>query len=277
MRSRMHAAATLATALAVSACGGVSPSGFAYVMPSPATATYETTDTTHMDIDTGGESMQATVAAASRMGARFQRGTDGLRVTLSVDDYDARMVGPMGPSVAADESQISGPLVLTLDRRGGVTVVAEPQVEGPARQYFGALSLAHTFFPRLPGRVEDVGAAWTDTIRYEGKQGDGDVSSESVLTYTVVGDTVVGGRPVARIDVRGLVEGHASGIIGGMDYGQDVHGTMSGWVLWDQRRGLMVESVTDTDGQGSMQVSAAPFPLGISMRQQVTIRLKTEM
>ena len=48
-------------------------------------------------------------------------------------------------------------------------------------------------------------------------------------------------------------------------------------LMWDMRRGLMVESYTDSEARGSMDVSAAPFPLGIRVRQQSRVKLQEGM
>ena len=273
MRSRL----TLATALslALGACGGgpASPPGLAYGLPDPPSVTYVSGDTAIMDIDANGQAMQARVMAAATYATSFARAEDGIQVTMTVQDLDARMSNPAGPPASADESGIDGPLVFTLDRMGAATIQSEPKVNQAAQQFFQPLLLAKTFFPPLPGRGVDAGASWTDTIRAEGPQGEGTVSMTLVATYTVAGDTVVDGRSLVRIDMDGTTEASASGMIAGMDFSQSGSGTASGWVLWDMARGLMAESYTETDLRGTMDVSAAPFPLGMRVRQQGRVKL----
>lgn len=213
------------------------------------------------------------MASSTTLGASFARAAEGVQVTLTVQDMVASMTNPMA-SASADESGISGPLVMNLDRRGAVTVVSQPQVSETASQFFQPLNLAHAMFPRLPGRAASVGESWTDTIRYEGAQGPASVSVVSVMTYTLVGDTVVDGHSLVKLDLKGTSESSAGGITTGMDFKQSVTGTLSGWVLWDQGRGLMVESYGDMDGRGTMEVSAAPFPLGLRVRAQSKVRLQ---
>ncbi|MFQ5536628.1 MAG: hypothetical protein ACE5GJ_04175 [Gemmatimonadota bacterium] len=266
MRTRDLSAAILGLLLA--ACGGgpPSPPGLSYGVPDPPEVTYVRGDTARMDIDAGGQPMEARVTADMTVRATFARGEDGTTVTLDVQDFSARMANPAGPPVAADADGIKGPLVVKLDRRGHATVISEPTLEGPARQFFETLSMAHTFFPRLPGGAAQVGSTWSDTITYEGTQGDNDVSTALMLTYTVAGDTVVDGRSLVKITMGGTTQQSAEGIIAGMDFIQDLNGTVEGWVLWDVGRHLMVESETRGDLRGEMEVSAAPFPLGIRMR-----------
>jgi hypothetical protein len=264
-----------AVALALGACGGgpASPPGLAYGLPNPPTATYVSGDTANMDIDANGQSMQARVMSSATLATSFARAADGIQVTMTVEDMDARMSNPAGPPASADEKGIDGPLVFTLDRKGVATIVSEPKVNQSAQQFFQPVLLAQTFFPRLPGRGVAPGASWTDTILAEGQQGEGSISMTSIVTYTIAGDTLVGGTSMVRIDLEGTSDQTASGLIAGMDFSQSASGTMSGWVLWDMGRGLMSESYTEYDARGTMDVSAAPFPLGIRVRQQSRVKL----
>jgi hypothetical protein len=229
-----------------------------------------------MDIDAGGQSMQATVRSAATLGAVFARSGDGLRVTMTVEDLDARVANPMA-SVSADESGVKGALVFTMDRRGAVTLVSQPEVAGETAQFFQPLSMAHGLFPRLPGRAAGVGESWTDTIRIDGDQGPGSVQSVMVVQYTVAGDTLVGGRSLVKIDLKATSEASVRGVTTGMDFTQSITGTQEGWVLWDQQRSLMVESYATNDGRGTMDVSAAPFPLGVRIRSTSRVKLHDGM
>jgi hypothetical protein len=100
------------------------------------------------------------------------------------------------------------------------------------------------------------------------------VKGVTILAYTVAGDTVVGGRSLVKLDVAGSSETTASGVITGMDFSQSVKGSTQGWVLFDVGRSLMVESYADGDLRGSMDVSAAPFPLGIRLRSRTWVKLQ---
>jgi len=262
--------------LTLAACGGgrASPPGLAYAMPDPASVTYLSGDTAHMDIDAGGERMQARIASAATLATDFSRGGDGVQVSMSVRDLDARLSNPAGPPASADESGIEGPLVFNLDRRGTATIVSQPKLNQNAQQFFQPVLLAQTFFPRLPGRGVAPGESWTDTIRAEGTQGEGSIASVSIVTYTAAGDTVIDGRSFLRITLEGTTDQNSSGLIAGMDFSQTASGSTSGWILWDVGRRLMVESHTDSEARGSMDVSAAPFPLGIRVRQQSRVKLQ---
>lgn len=268
-------ALVLAT-LTAAACGGTVPSsgppGLAIGVPSPSSVTYLTGDTVVADVDVGGQSMQVQIANAATLGATFRGRGDGVEVTLAVREFRGQMANPMA-SASADARGISGPLVFTLDRRGIATVVSMPALSGSAAELFTPLELAHGFFPRLPGRAVAVGGSWTDTIQYSGAQGPGSVSATVVMTYTVAGDTTVDGRSLVKVLAEGTSRTGASGVTTGMDFEQNVVGSVRGWFLWDQNRRLLVESFTESDGTGAMNVSAAPFPMGMRVRARGWVRL----
>lgn len=276
MRFRLFAFTAAAT---LAACGGGTPkpAGLAYGLPAVTDVTYTTGDTATIDIDAGGQSFQIDRWVSATLGTTFTRAPGGLQVSVDVQALSGRQSNPMGAPATADGSGISGPLVFSLDRRGVVTVVSRPEVTGETRAFFEPLSLAHGFFPRLPGTAARVGDTWTDTIQFEGPQGDGTIKSTSVMTNTVVGDTVVGNRSVIKIAVEGTVESSATGAISGMDYSQKISGNVKGWVLWDLQRALMTETYSDVDATGTMDVAAAPYPLSMRLRSQSRTMLTGEM
>lgn len=275
---RAPTALLAALTLASGACGGgpPAPAGLAYRVPTPASATYLSADTARMDIDADGQGMQARVNSTMTLEAAFAQDAEGVRVTMTLRDMEGRMSNPAGAPVSADERSVEGPLVFTLDRKGAATLVSEPKVSQAGQTFFQPLVLAHAFFPRLPGTGVATGERWVDTIRVEGAQGEGRVSAVTSLTYTAVGDTLVGGRSLLRITLEGETDQEAQGLVAGMDFAQSVSGSVSGWVLWDTQRGMMSETYTESDLRGTMDVVVAPFPLGLRLRQVSHARLQGE-
>jgi len=253
--------------------GGPSPAGLAYTLPDPATVTYVVGDTANMDIDAGGESMQARTTSSMTVETSFTRSPEGVQVWLGVQELDASQTTPMG-TTNADGSGVDGPLVFSLDRKGNATIVSLPDVSGSAAEFFQPLAIAHSIFPGLPGRAASIGETWTDTVRFEGEQSGRNYSSLSVMEYTLVGDTAVAGRSLVRIDFEGTSEVAANGVMQGNDFSQGLSGDISGWVLWDVQHSLLFEAHNQADARGTMEISAAPFPLGLRVRQQGAVRLR---
>lgn len=276
---RFRTTALALTAISLGACGGGGPAAppeLAIGLPAATQVRYITGDTATMDIDAGGQVMQAFVSSAATLGASFARSAEGVQVTVTAEDLNGSVSSPAG-SASVDESGIQGALVFDLTRRGAAKVVSQPTVSDVASQFFQPLALANGLFPRLPGGAPAMGTSWTDTIRMEGPQGPGTISSTSVMTYTLAGDTVVDGRSLVRIDMEGTNEASAQGVTTGMDFTQSIKGTAKGWYLWDMQRRLLVESYAEADGRGTMEVAAAPFPLGIRLRSQSRVRLDPGM
>jgi hypothetical protein len=277
MRSRLPSLALACMTLAACGPGGPpSPPGLAYGLPTKTAVTYAAEARADIDIDAEGQSMQAQGSSSMTLDVAFAESSDGLGVTMEVREFQATQSNPMG-SQSADEEGIEGPVVFTLDRTGEATLVAEPVMTGTTDQFFQPLELAYGFFPKLPGRAADVGESWTDTVSYEGTPADGKIKVTSVLEYTMVGDTVIGGSSLLKISFEGTVQQVASGQITGMDFSQNLSGTTSGWHLWDSNRRLLVQSHAEGDLRGSMEVAAAPFPLTVRVRQQEDVHLQDGM
>lgn len=273
MRERL---ASLAIALLThGACAGGPPApvALAHGLPEPADLTYVSGDTVTVSVEAGGQSFDIAQRSSATFETGFARSGDDVQVSLTVRSLSGTMTQPMGSPVTADEGGVVGPLVFTMDRQGDVEVVSQPTVSDDAATFFGPLSLAHTFFPALPGRPVAVGDAWVDTVQYSGPQGRGDVSSTSVVTYTVTRDTVVAGRSVLRLDIAGTAEQTASGLLQGLDFSQTLSGGVEGYVLWDMTRRLMVESYGEAELRGNMRISGAPFPLNLHVRGLSRARL----
>ncbi len=278
---RLRIVATVAAAAALNACGPggpAAPPGLAYGLPNPAAVSYSWGDTARIDVDAGGQSLQVGIYQSASFGTVFSRVADGLQVSMTYDDYSGRLTNPLGAPVTVDESGIRGPMIFTLDRRGVASRLTEPDVTGNAQQFVQPLTLANTFFPRLPGGPISAGYTWQDTIRFRGTTGGGqDVSSAYTLTHTIQGDTVVAGRSLLHITTAGGVEQATKGVIAGQAVQQSARGDAEGHYFWDQARNLLVESVMDFDLRGTMTVAIAPAPLPIRVRVRNRVQLADGM
>lgn len=269
---------TIVSLLLFTACGGAgvpAPAGLAYGLPTTTTATYVTADTVVVDMNAMGQMMQVNQASSATYSASFARASDGVEVTFTVEDFSARLSQPMGGPVTANQDGIDGPLVLTLGRRGNVTISSLPELSGGAAQLFAPLSTAHTFFPGLPGTAVGLGDSWTDTTSWEGEDGPGSVAATVVATYTVAGDTVVDGRTLLKIDLTGTSTSESNVASDqGMDILQSTTAEHEGYVLWDTQSGLLYETYTSTEGSGSVEVSIAPEPFPITVRGHSRSKLR---
>lgn len=254
---------------ACSGPGAVTPSGgLMYTVPTVSSVVYVAESSQDVSIDAGAMgSMNMNGYSVSELGMTFDAVIDGLQVTTTFQDITASMSQPMGGSQTASESDVDGELVFTMDQRGKGTLVSSPEVTVTAEQLISPAALAYEFFPRLPGGAAEPGTMWTDTIEYEIVMSQGDLSSKSVLAYTLVGDTVVDGLSVLYITYEGEAEAVGSGATEGMEAIQTFSGDVVGMFLWDPARNLMVYNESTQELDGSVEVPASgmpPFPMTVS-------------
>jgi hypothetical protein len=257
--------------------GSVSPSGgLMYGVPETPSVVYVTESSQDIGIDAGAMGTM-TMAASSEatLAVSFAPGTDGVQVTMTVQDLTASMSQPMGGSLTASESDIEGDLVFTMNEKGRGTAVTIPATKGSAEQLVTPVSFVHEFFPRLPGGAVDPGDMWTDTIAYEATMSQGRTSTSSVLTYTLVGDTVVDGKTLLHITYEGDSDVEGSGATEGMEVMQVFSGPITGMFLWDPARGLMVSGESSVDMDGTVEVPAAGMPpMPMTVTGSGTVRLQ---
>ena len=261
------------------ACGGAGeppgPPSLAYEVPVDPTATYVQADTAEVSVDAGGQMIDVTVASRATMEMSFAPAEGGgVRVTVLMTDLDATASNPMGPPQNVSEDAIDGELVFTLSPTGHGTLVSSPELDDEARSFVSPSVIAATFFPRVPGRAVVAGDSWTDTVSIDADEGDSTIEAVSVITYTAVGDTTVMGANYLKVELTAdderLVEGNQMG----MDMSQELSGSSEGWFLWDPVRRLPAEIVIESEADGTMEVSAAPFPLAISAEGTTRITLQ---
>jgi hypothetical protein len=226
-----------------------------------------------MSIDAGGQLIDVVILGDGVLDMDFAPAEDGARVSVTWADLDIEMTNPMGAPERASEADIDGPVVFDMDRLGRTELVSEPALEGRAQQMVVPRALVESFFPRLPGTPPTPGMTWTDTVSFEAEVPEAATTTRMILDYTVVGDTLVDGRTLLRIDMRGQGSTLQEGNTQGMDFIQDLSGDVSGFILWDLAAGVMRYQQMETEYGGSMEVSAAPMPLEVSMRSTTRVRL----
>lgn len=264
---------TLAFVLPLTACAGGGPSAgatagppaLAYAIPPGGAVTYLQGDTVDMDIDAGGQRMEVSVQMASVLDLTYAGGGDALEVTATFRDFEISASNPMAGSQRGDESEIDGPVVFTIDRRGEGTLVSAPKVEGVAEQAVSPASMAASFFPRLPGRAVTAGESWTDTVTVVADEASGLSEGTTIYEFTAVGDTMVAGATYLKVSFTSRDQRTTQTMMQGAEIRQDVSGDGSGWYLWDSSRNLVVQQYVEARLLGTMDVSMAPMPLGLDM------------
>ncbi|MDT8342565.1 MAG: hypothetical protein RQ751_13725 [Longimicrobiales bacterium] len=263
---------SLATLLVAGACaggpgtGGGSAPTLSFAPAAGGALAYLQGDTAVITVDVGGQTMDVTAVSRAVLDVQFEPAPAGVRVSATFRELDASLTNPVAPPQRMTAADVEGPLVFDLDSRGRATVVSTPEVSSAAASLLGPTEMAHSFFPRLPDARPAPGMAWTDTIAYQAEEGPGSVVARTVMTYTVVGDTVVAGRSLLRVDLAGNVTRTLEGATAGMSVLQDMTGTVRGHFLWDVARGVLHSQEAHSELTGVMDVDAAPYPMDMTVR-----------
>jgi hypothetical protein len=268
---------TLALGLALTACAGgpPEPPALAYGDHTENSLRYEHGDTTEVSMSVMGQRMDVSQAGVATYGVELGRVPDGVTVTITVQDLAATISQPMGAPIRIDESDIDGSLQFKLGRKGGtLSVTQRPSVTDEASQIVSGLEMAHNFFPGLPGRAAGVGDSWTDTVMFQGEDGPGERSETSVLTYSVVGDTLVDGRTLLHISMSGTSRTEQDLEMGGMAIHQESEVEVEGFVLWDFQRRLMFENYRRATGSGTVTLPIMPAEIPIEVISTKRTRLR---
>jgi len=274
MRARVTPRLLCAGALVVvlGGCATASPP-LAYRLPSPAEVTYAAGDTLSIEINALGQRLELSVRTTASYAIAFTPAEDGVGARLTVTDLQADVSLPGTAPMSVGEEIVQGDLVLALSPRGDVTIVEAPEVEEAASAFLAGPTIAHSFFPGLPGTAARAGDVWVDTVSYAEDGDTGDASQQSITTYTVVGQSVVDGRPLLEITLEGTQEMQQTMSFQGVDVEQHTNLEVTGRVLWDLQRGLMYERETVSTGTGTVRVAIAPTPLPT----QVEIRSRARL
>jgi len=269
-------AAAFATA-AVAACsgyGGPAPARpLAYDVPTPPMATFQMTDTMVVTISTPMGDMAVNTGTDLTMAMTFERAAEGVRVMGSVEHFEASSENPMMGTQSIDGDDVSGTLEYVVGRRGDVEVTSLPELPAASAQMSPFASLARELLPPLPDAVVEPGGMWVDTVTWTADIESMETTSTGILTYTLVGDTLVDGRTLLNLAVSGEVSADAEGSVAGMAMTQTMAGSTTGFILWDAERGLPAYQESERDMEGSMSAAGMPpFAMIVTGTTRVTLR-----
>ena len=248
---------TVATAVAAGCAGpgGPSPADpLTYGIPSPPTAVYHVYDTMAIDMASPLGGMEVTGQGSTTMSLAFRTDPGGVRVVGTVEAFEGSMTHPMMGTQTAGPDDLSGNLEVVIGRSGVEELASFPELAGPLAMISPFSALGHLIFPRMPGADVEPGATWVDTVTASTETEGASVATTTVSTYTLVGDTVAGGRSLVRIAVANQVRVETSFEEGGMSITQDVAGSTDGFVLWDPGRRLVAYAEYERDMGGTMSM-----------------------
>lgn len=262
-------------AAAVSACAGSGgPRPLAYAVPAPPTASYVVGDTVQISLAGLGQSLQITARSAGTYRMRFSSAGGGVRATATVADLMADVAMPGTDPISMDESAFQGDFVFDLDARGHPTALTSPEPGALGAQVFSAAIVAHALFPRLSGEVASVGDSWTDTTTFREEREAGVTELLSALTYTVDGESQMGGRDLLDIAFAGSATVTQNVNMEGAQVSLASTLELQGSLRWDRAAGLPYSTDLTMTGPGTVRTPLMP---GMALPTRVTWQTRVRL
>lgn len=272
--------------LPITACGPFGGAGgalgnrpLAYAHIEQPALIYAFADTTEFSIQAGPMGvMQVTSAESGLAELTFLREPGGgasAEALVRLTAFSGRFENPGQGAVTADLRDIRGVWRVRLSPRGRPTVVDTPSVSADARDLIGGESAVRPFFAHLPGRPAEPGLSWVDTVSVTERNGDALSTARSIVTATLVGDTLIGERRVALIHTRSQTTLEVEGASGGVEVLQRLAGTTTGRVLWDARRSVLIARSESGVLTGTLELAGSDFgglPVEATIRRAVMLR-----
>ena len=248
-----------ATALGAQTAGG----SLAHGVPANPAATYHFADTLVTSMNTPTGAMEIDITTSATLAAAFAADPEGVRVTATLQSLSTTMANPMMGSQTL-EPEATGDFVFVMDPQGTVNVLATPEIEGPAGSTSAVVGMPYELFPHLPGTAAQPGDSWSNTVSRSQETPEATATTTTAYTYTLVGDTVVDGRTLVRIDIAAEVETQGTVDMGGMSADQTITGTETGFALWDTEAGQLHSMKIERNYSGSMNTPMGSMAMEIS-------------
>lgn len=257
---------------------GASPAAvlLAYA-PQASPLTYVTVDSGNVRMEIpqmGPMDVAFNLSATSRLA--LASGSDGLDATINLTELSGQMSNPQTGTTGVDNTMIPrDPARVSVTRAGGITRTAFPELSRSLRDVTTAATLFRTLFVRLPAGAVRPGATWVDTVDVSDQLGGLNMTQRHELHSTYVGDTVIAGRRLARIDATSNITMSVTGDANGMQIEQRLIGAGRQSVLWDAARGALVERRFENNATGSMTVVGAGIgDIPMTQRSRTVTRLR---
>jgi hypothetical protein len=180
----------------------------------------------------------------------------------------------MADPIAMDEAALEGSFEFEVDARGRVLSMSSPQANQVGGQVFAAPVLAHTLFPRLPDEAVAPGDSWVDSVTYTEAGDAGETEVRSTLTYTVLGESQRAGRNLLDVGFEGTANVNQDLEVQGASVTQASEVTVTGSLRWDVAAGLLYESETTMEGEGTVRVALLPAALPTRVRWLTRVSLQ---
>ena len=228
-----------------------------------------------------GMAQSSTSSTAQFISMELAPGAQGLGVTFVIDSVlvlPADSGAPASPMQAQVQMQAQDAAKALKGRRltGTVTPLGRVQTLAVADTVVpNAQQLANgfkAFLVPFPNASIKSGMTWTDTTTNEFKNMSGiDGTTKSIVTYTVVGDTTVGGQKAWKVEQKGTLTMTGAGAAQGTDVSLSGDGTVQGTVVVGQNGVYLGGDVEQTQ---SLKVEVPAASMTIPITNNVTTKIR---
>ena len=213
-----------------------------------------------------GQSQEFETTSNQLLSLAVAKAGDALSLTMTLDSATVTSGAPTG---APDMSSAIGMKFIGAMALDGKIASSQVFDKSGVVSTSDFASNLRSILPRL--RVGATkGAVWVDSFTVLGKQGDADLTSESVVNYTLAGDTVVAGTRAWKVTSVSATKISGKGSRMGSDYtiAGDVKGTTTSVV---SAAGILLGQLSESDSNLSVDVPAAQMTIPIV--QHVTVQV----
>jgi hypothetical protein len=178
--------------------------------------------------------------------------TDSLKVAITVDSIriSSTLDAPPPDVAVLQGAKFSG----TMSPRGRISALAPAGGSTDPKLAAFAVALKRFLLP-LPGAALKAGTSWADTVVEHPKVGTINITSSSVTTYKVAGDTTVSGKHAWRIDRYTTIAQLGKGTEAGQPLEISGSGSVTGMQFFSEGVLLGGTSTQRTDIQEKMNES----------------------
>jgi hypothetical protein len=251
------------------------PDDLAYGLPTLSPLCYAVADTATFTVDSGAMGrMSVSASYAGMVELAVGAGPTGLEARARVHRLRGGFAAQSQPTQAVDERDIDGEFLVALDARGRSDLVDTPILSRRLLDVTGPEAMVRPLFVQLPGRPAGAGDVWVDTIVSVEDRADSRSTVQTILTTTVLGDTVVEERTLLRLRTRAENRLETEGRSGGVLVRQVLTGTTDGTVVWDPHFRMLVERREAGSLTGTLAMpgpGVADVPLSGSVRRHVRL------
>lgn len=250
------------------------PPALAYGVPALSPATFTVADTASFTIDAGamGE-MNVTAAYSGLAEMTVAAGGDGFRAVIAFPRFDGSFRTDADGTQYVDATDIAGTFIMNVGPRGPVAMEQQPELSQELLDVVGAESLVRPLFVQLPDRAVVAGDVWVDTVTSVDESAESRTEATTILITTLVGDTLVGDRPLLLLRTRAENRIEMHGVSGGTRVHQLLTGATDGTVIWDDQLELLVQRQEHGHLTGTLALPATDvngMPITARVRRSVT-------